>query len=62
MRKMSKDIGGVGVVSDMQLLRELGIAEIQAMGDAVSTRYANPNFARGGLRAGARTTLAGRVP
>ena len=62
MRKMSKDIGGVGVVSDMQLLRELGIAEIQAMGDAVSTRYANPNFARGGLRAGARTTIAGRIP
>ena len=62
MRKMSKDIGGIGVVSDMQLLRELGIAEIQAMGDSVSTRYANPNFARGGLRAGARTTIAGRIP
>ena len=62
MRKMSKDIGGIGVVSDIQLLRELGIAEIQAMGDSVSTRYANPNFARGGLRAGARTTIAGRIP
>jgi hypothetical protein len=62
MRKMSKDIGGIGVVSDIQLLRELGISEIQAMGDSVSTRYANPNFARGGLRAGASTTLAGRIP
>jgi len=62
MRKASAEIGGIGVVSDVQLLRELGIAEIQAMGDAVSTRYANPNFARGGLRAGARTTIAGRIP
>ena len=62
MRKASAEIGGIGVISDVQLLRELGIAEIQAMGDAVSTRYANPNFARGGLRAGARTTIAGRIP
>ena len=62
MRKASKDIGGLGVISDVQLLRELGIADIQAMGDLVSTRYANPNFARGGLRAGAKGTIAGKVP
>jgi hypothetical protein len=62
MRKASQDIGGMGVISDIQLLRELGIADIQAMGDLVSTRYANPNFARGGLRAGAKGTIAGKVP
>ena len=65
MRKMSKDLspeGVSGVIRDIQLLRELGIADIQAMGDAVSTRYANPNFARGGLRAGATGTLAGKIP
>jgi len=62
MRKASKDIGGMGIISDMQLLRELGVADIQAMGDLVSTRYANPNFARGGLRAGAKGTIAGKVP
>ena len=62
MRKASKDIGGMGIISDVQLLRELGIADIQAMGDLVSTRYANPNFARGGLRAGAKGTIAGKVP
>ena len=62
MRKYSKDIGGLGVISDIQLLRELGIADIQAMGDLVSTRYANPNFARGGLRAGAGGSIAGNIP
>ena len=62
MRKYSKDIGGLGIVSDVQLLRELGIADIQAMGDLVSTRYANPNFARGGLRAGSGGSIAGKVP
>jgi hypothetical protein len=62
MRKASKDIGGMGIISDVQLLRELGIADIQAMGDLVSTRYANPNFARGGLRGGAKGTLAGKIP
>ena len=62
MRKKSADIGGIGVVSNAQLLRELGVYEIQSMGDMVSTRYANPNFARGGLRAGARGTIAGKVP
>ena len=62
MRKKSSEIGGIGVVSNAQLLRELGVYEIQSMGDMVSTRYANPNFARGGLRAGARGTIAGRVP
>ena len=49
MRKVSGDIGGLGIIRDVQLLREMGIAEIQAMGDLVSTRYANPNFARGGF-------------
>ena len=62
MRKYAKDIGGLGIVSDIQLLRELGIADIQAMGDMVSTRYANPNFARGGLRAGAKGTIVGKLP
>ena len=62
MRKYAKDIGGLGIVSDVQLLRELGIADIQAMGDMVSTRYANPNFARGGLRAGAKGTIVGKIP
>jgi len=62
MRKYSADINGLGIISDVQLLRELGIADIQAMGDLVSTRYANPNFARGGLRAGAKGTLAGKIP
>ena len=62
MRKYAKDIGGLGIVSDIQLLRELGIADIQAMGDMVSTRYANPNFARGGLRAGAKGTIVGKIP
>ena len=62
MRKASGEIGGLGIISDVQLLREMGIAEIQAMGDLVSTRYANPNFARGGLRAGARGTIAGKIP
>ena len=62
MRKASGDIGGIGVIRDVQLLREMGIAEIQAMGDLVSTRYANPNFARGGLRAGARGTISGKIP
>ena len=62
MLKKSEDIGGLGVISDVQLLRELGISDIQAMGDLVSTRYANPNFARGGLRAGAKGTLAGKIP
>jgi hypothetical protein len=62
MRKASQDIGGMGIISDVQLLRELGIADIQAMGDLVSTRYANPNFARGGLRGGAKGTLAGKIP
>jgi hypothetical protein len=32
------------------------------MGDMVSTRYANPNFARGGLRAGAKGTIVGKIP
>ena len=62
MRKASGDIGGLGIIRDVQMLREMGIAEIQAMGDLVSTRYANPNFARGGLRAGARGTIAGKIP
>ena len=62
MLKRSKDIEGLGIISDVQLLRELGIADIQAMGDLVSTRYANPNFARGGLRAGAGGTVAGKIP
>jgi len=62
MRKYSKDVGGIGVISDIQLLRELGIADIQAMGDLVSTRYANPNFARGGLRAGSGGSIAGKIP
>ena len=60
--KASKDIEGLGIISDVQLLRELGIADIQAMGDLVSTRYANPNFARGGLRAGAGGSIAGKIP
>ena len=62
MRKYSSEIEGLGIISDIQLLRELGIADIQAMGDLVSTRYANPNFARGGLRAGAKGTLAAKIP
>jgi hypothetical protein len=62
MRKMSAEIGGSGILRDIQLLREMGIADIQAMGDLVSTRYANPNFARGGLRAGAGGSLAGKIP
>jgi hypothetical protein len=62
MRKYSEEIGGLGIISDIQLLRELGIADIQAMGDLVATRYANPNFARGGLRAGARGGIGGKVP
>tara|TARA_R100000808_G_scaffold1609_1_gene7132 strand:- start:1505 stop:8416 length:6912 start_codon:yes stop_codon:yes gene_type:complete len=62
MRKASGDIGGLGIIRDVQMLREMGIAEIQAMGDLVSTRYANPNFARGGLRAGARGTISGKIP
>jgi hypothetical protein len=62
MRKYSSEIGGLGIISDIQLLREMGIADIQAMGDLVSTRYANPNFARGGLRAGAKGTLAAKIP
>ena len=62
MRKASGEIGGLGIIRDVQLLREMGIAEIQAMGDLVSTRYANPNFARGGLRAGAKGTISGKIP
>jgi len=62
MRKMSRELGGSGILSDIQLLREMGIADIQAMGDLVSTRYANPNFARGGLRAGAGGSIAGKIP
>jgi hypothetical protein len=62
MRKASGDIGGLGIIRDVQMLREMGIAEIQAMGDLVSTRYANPNFARGGLRAGAKGTISGKIP
>ena len=62
MLKHSSDIGGLGVISDIQLLREMGIADIQSMGDTVATRYANPNFARGGLRAATRGTVGARVP
>jgi len=62
MRKMSREIGGSGILSDIQLLREMGVADIQAMGDLVSTRYANPNFARGGLRAGGGGSIAGKIP
>ena len=62
MRKAADDIKGIGVIRDVQILRELGIADIQAMGDLVATRYANPNFARGGLRAGAKGTIAEKVP
>ena len=62
MRKAADDIKGLGVIRDVQILRELGIADIQAMGDLVATRYANPNFARGGLRAGAKGTIAEKVP
>jgi hypothetical protein len=62
MRKVSGEIGGLGIIRDVQMLREMGIAEIQAMGDLVSTRYANPNFARGGLRAGARGTISAKIP
>jgi hypothetical protein len=62
MRKHSSDIEGLGIISDIQLLREMGIADIQAMGDSVATRYSNPNFARGGIRATTKGTVGGKIP
>jgi hypothetical protein len=62
MLKHSSEIGGLGIISDIQLLRELGIADIQAMGDIASTRYVNPSFAPGGIKSGAKGTLGARVP
>ena len=40
----------------------MGIADIQSMGDTVATRYANPNFARGGIRAATRGTVGAKIP
>ena len=62
MLKHSSEIGGLGIISDIQLLRELGIADIQAMGDIASTRYVNPSFAPGGIKSGAKGTLGAKVP
>ena len=62
MLKHSSDINGLGIISDIQLLREMGIADIQSMGDTVATRYANPNFARGGIRAATRGTVGAKIP
>jgi hypothetical protein len=62
MLKHSSEIGGTGVISDIQLLRESGIFDIQAMGDTVAMRYSNPNFARGGIRATTKGTVGGRIP
>ena len=62
MLKHSSEIEGLGIISDIQLLREMGIADIQSMGDTVATRYANPNFARGGIRAATKGTVGARIP
>ena len=62
MLKHSSEIGGTGIISDIQLLRESGIFDIQSMGDTVATRYSNPNFARGGIRATTRGTVGGKIP
>ena len=62
MRKHSSQIGGLGIIRDIQLLREMGIADIHAMGDVASTRYVNPSFAPGGIKSGAKSGLGGRVP
>ena len=62
MLKHSSEIGGLGIIRDIQLLREMGIADIQAMGDVASTRYVNPSFAPGGIKSGARSGIGGRVP
>ena len=62
MLKHSSEIGGTGIISDIQLLRESGIFDIQAMGDTVAMRYSNPNFARGGIRATTRGTVGGKIP
>jgi hypothetical protein len=62
MLKHSSEIGGTGIISDIQLLRESGIFDIQSMGDTVAMRYSNPNFARGGIRATTKGTVGGKIP
>ena len=62
MLKHSSEIEGLGIISDIQLLREMGIADIQSMGDTVATRYSNPNFARGGIRAATKGTVGAKIP
>jgi len=62
MRKHSSEIGGLGIIRDIQLLREMGIADIHAMGDVASTRYVNPSFAPGGIKSGAKSGIGGRIP
>jgi hypothetical protein len=60
MRKHSTEL--TGVLKDAALLRELGVMDIGAMGDAVATRYTNQAFAPGGIKSGARNTLGAKVP
>ena len=60
MRKHSTEL--TGVLKDAALLRELGVMDIGAMGDAVATRYTNQAFAPGGIKSGAKNTLGSKIP